>query len=334
MFVCPNCQHVVGEYPEQGVVAVVCASCTFKYEISGGLVKAFTSRQVQLRGPSQGQRAVYGRLFELTVAPSTRETLRFTFQTDRDDPWIHIAPGDRAAVVYGMRGEKRDGLLFVVNRSSAERFIIGKPGDRSKYWSVIIGFGVAIVGGVVAGAISAPALVVVAVAALSGLVCAKIMARVLKPKHVLQPEELLVLRARQQLLAEKRTIMQLRSEVAVEIDARVTLKRRLGDLRSRMSAVQLEAYATRIAATDRALQSLDAQLDVDRQLVREYDRTLEIIDIEYDSSVAADEISSEGSTVMQDRLAELRSAEERRAETTRQLSANAEVEELLRGHSA
>lgn len=332
MFLCPNCQQVVGEYPDQGVLAVVCAHCTFKYEISGGRVRGFTSRQVQLRAATEGRRANYGRIFELSIATSPRETLRFTFQTDRDDQWIRIAPDDRAVVVYSMRGNRREELLFVVNRTSAERFILGKPGDRSKYRAVIMGCVAAIATGAGAVWMSAPIGIILGVAAVCGFATTKGLAIALRPRHALRSDERVTLGARQELLAEKRSLLQLRGGVMAEIESRRALRRRLVDLRSRMAAVQLDAYAARMELIDSALKTLDAQLEIDMQLVAEYDRTLQIIDIEYDSSIAADSISVDGGSIMQARLVELRSAEERRAETTRQLAANAEVELLLRRH--
>ncbi|MDB4916707.1 MAG: hypothetical protein JWM95_4351 [Gemmatimonadetes bacterium] len=333
MFSCPDCQCVVGEYPTAGVLAVVCAGCTFKYELSGGVARACTSRQVQVRAATEQQRASYARQYELTLAVSSRETLRFTFGTARDDEWIRIGTGDACVVVYSMRGEEREELLFIVNRTSGERFILGTPGSRSKFKANLIG-GIIGVGVLGLGAVAPiPFAVALGLAAASGFGAAMGMAHVLKPKHVLRLDEQVTLSARQSLLDEKRTVLRRREEVAAEVDTRQSLRKRLFDLKTRMEAVKVDAYAPRIELIDKALASLEAQLDVDHRLVAEYERTLQIIDIEYESSVAADAMPGDGAGIMEARLTELRSVEEHRAETTRQLSANAEVEQLLRSHS-
>ena len=166
MFTCPNCAAVVGQYPDAGVATAVCARCTYKYELSAGSCTSLASRRIEVRRAAGASPATIVRGYELTIATSPRETLCFTFETERDDDWIHIATGDR----------------------------------------------------------------------------------------------------------------------------------------------------------------------LDDRLLAEYDRTLQIVDIEYESSVAADALPTDGGAIMESRLAELRVVEELRAEVTRQLSANDEVEQLLRSH--
>lgn len=120
----------------------------------------------------------------------------------------------------------------------------------------------------------------------------------------------------------------------IDIDGRRALSQQLGSLRARMVTLNLEAYADRIGAIDRALATLGAQTDVDMRLTTEYDRTIQMLDIEYETSVAADALPEDSASVMDARLLELRGVEELRAETTRRLAANAEVERLLRHHTA
>ena len=333
MFTCPNCQRTVGEYPEAGTITAVCANCTFKYELTGGTTTGFTSREVQVSPETQGQHARYARAFELTLATVPRESLRFTFGSDRNDEWIRIARGDRVVVVYGMRDDEREELLFVVNRTSAERFVLGKPGARSKTQAIAFGALATVLGGAVAVSFGAPAVAVLAVAALAGVGTGGVLSRTLKPRHDMPQSERLLLSARQDLLEEKRKLLAMREHVRDEMEARRLLDGRLSSLRARMQAVGGDTYAARIQTIDSALRTLREELAVDGQLVSEYDRTLQILEIEYDSSVAVDSIAADGARLLESRLAELHAAEERRAETTRQLAANAEVEQLLRTHS-
>lgn len=329
MFSCPNCNQLAGEYPDAGVAVVVCAACTYKYELSAGHVATFTSRGVEVRPASVRERATYAREFELGLQISPRERLKFTFSTARDDEWIHLAKGDDAVVAYGMRGAKREGLLFIVNRSSGDRFVIGAPDARTRNLAAAVGAAAGASGAGIAFLLTAPGPIIVLAAlgvAAAGYAAAKPL---LRPTHKLRSDERAELSARRTLLEEKRALLRLRASVIDETTTRLALRKRLDELRSRMVAVKLDAYTSRIEAMDRAMSTLDAQLQVDRQLTAEYDRTVEILDIEYDVSVASDAISPDASSVLATRRAELRAAEERRAETTRRLSANAEVEQLL-----
>jgi hypothetical protein len=330
MFSCPNCNTLVGEYPDAGVSTIVCAACTYKYELSAGTVATFTSHGVQVQAATQRERAQYAREFELGLQISPRERLKFTFSTARDDEWIHLSKGDEAVVVYGMRKGKRDGLLFIVNRSSSDRFVIGTPDASTRNLAAVVGVVAAVMSGGVAFVSASPAPFVM-LAGLGGAVAAYLAAKpLLRPTHRLASDERAELGARRTLLEEKRSLLRLRAAVVDEMEVRLALRKQLDDLRTRMIAVKLDAYAPRIAAMDRAMTTLDAQLDVDRQLAAEYERTLEIIDIEYDVSVASDAVPTDGANIVATRRAELRAAEERRAETTRRLAANAEVEQLLR----
>ena len=253
MFTCPQCANAVGQYPEEGVVTLLCATCTFKFELTGGTVAKLTSRRTEVARASQNRRAQYIRTFELALTSTPRETVRFTFETDRDDDWIQMRTGDRAVVVCSMRQDVRGELLFIVDRTSGEQFVLAKP-----------------------SAFAIP---------------------------------------------------------MRDVESRRVLEERLCSLRARMIAVHLDAYAERNAGIDRALGVLDEQLQMDAKLTAECDRTMQVLEIEYDASIAADSIQVDGTDVIEARLAALREVEELRNDTTRRLAANAEVEALLRSHS-
>lgn len=332
MFSCPHCANVIGEYPDAGVALLICSSCTFKYELSAGHVVGLDSQRVQVRVGVDSVRRRYYRHYELVLRTTPRETLRFRFDTDRDDEWIQMRAGEPAVVVYGMRGSKRNELLFVLNRASRERFILGHPGQGAKARSTGYGIVAGAVAGTAAAMASAPLLLAVIAAGAAGFAARYGLSRILSPRHALRPDEQLMLSARQALLAQKLMLLELRTGVRDDVERRAALRERLRSLRTRMLAVKIDAYAARVETIDHALATLEEQVDVDLLLIAEYDRTLQIVDIEYEASLAADAISSEGSAVIDARLGELRGAEELRAETTRRLAANAEVERLLGAH--
>ena len=109
----------------------------------------------------------------------------------------------------------------------------------------------------------------------------------------------------------------------VEIEGRRALRQRLESLRDRMVALRLDGYADRIVAIERALATLMEQLELDVRLADEYERAIQIMDIEHESSLAAEAIPSDSASIVAARLLELRDIEELRADTTRRLAANA-----------
>ncbi|MDQ2664527.1 MAG: hypothetical protein M3Z05_00785 [Gemmatimonadota bacterium] len=329
MFSCPNCAQVLGEYPDAGVVVIPCARCSFKYEVSGGRVIDLTSWKVEVRPATLQTRAMHARCFELALTISARESLRFTFATERDDDWIRMRPGAMAVVVYSMRGEKREELLFVVDRTSGERYVLAKPGHGSRERAVVYGSLAGMVAAVV-GAMTFPLIAALGIGAMVGAGTFKGLGYVLKPNHALPADEREALVSRQALLGQKRELQRSRDAVMIEIDGRRALSRQLGSLRARMVTLNVDAYADRIAAIDRALTTLDAQLDVDMRLATEYERTIQVLDIEYESGIAAEALPDDSASILDARLLELHGVEELRAETTRRLAANAEVERLLR----
>jgi hypothetical protein len=167
--------------------------------------------------------------------------------------------------------------------------------------------------------------------ALAGAGVGKGLVHLLRPVQALPAGERQALELRQGLLDEKRRMLERRADVVTAIERRAESQRRLLDLRTRMAAVEGDVYVARIAAVDVALRMLTDQRDVDERLLRAYDRSLEIVDIEYDATTATDALALDDGSVLAERMAELREVEEYHAQLTRQLEASAEVEKLLRG---
>ena len=333
MFTCPNCAQALGDYPDRGILVVACARCTYRYEVTGGIVMSMHSSKVESSPAVEGRRAMHIRRFALVVAPSARETLRFTFDTDRTDDWVRIAKGDQCAVVFSMRGDDREELLFIVNRTAGERFVLAKPGQRSKKLALAGGIVLSAVVTVAGVAYAIPVIAAAGLSLAAGIGGTAVLRRWLTPTNSLPEDERDTLTARQALLGQKSELLRSRDIVAVEIEGRRALQARLESLRDRMTAMRLDAYAERIALINRALAALREQLDLDVRLVGEYDHAIQMLEIEYDSSMAAEVFPQDGASILQARLEELRNIEELRAETTRRLAANAEVERLLGAHS-
>jgi hypothetical protein len=115
MFSCPNCAQVLGDYPDAGVLVMQCARCTFKYEVSGGRVVGLTSWKVEVRPATGEARAIHARCFELALAISARETVRFTFASERDDDWIRARMATLNSDVYADRIRAIDQALTTLD---------------------------------------------------------------------------------------------------------------------------------------------------------------------------------------------------------------------------
>src|SRR4051812_10378705 len=160
-----------------------------------------------------------------------------------------------------------------------------------------------------------------------------LLKRRLAPIHELDPARRAELSAAQTLLSNKQGLVDLRDAVRAEMREHEELSGRLAELKAKMLRVGLDIYRDRVAAIDRALETIEQQLVVDRRLLDGYDKSIIMLEIEYETAATADALP-EMSGLMSDRLVELESLREQQTELTRLLSANAEVEALLRGRSA
>lgn len=138
----------------------------------------------------------------------------------------------------------------------------------------------------------------------------------------------LTFRTPDQLRLARQRLIGARAVHTDSLKERQGVRRRLGDLLSRMRGVGLSAYSTRIATIERGLATLDRQIAVIAKLRDGYDRSLRMIDIELEAGHAADLLDEDIGSAIGEAMYELRLLEESQADLARQLEANDEVEGL------
>ena len=327
---CGICGTALAEVPGRSVVQVVCASCHFKYQIIDGRVAATDSRQLV-------HRRVYREYeLQLELANSAVEVVRFSVH-ERDKP-LPVRRGDDVAVVHSMRGKELEELLYIQNFTNDSVVQFAWPGSRANRSATKAGMFLFVVLFVVALRIASdePLLFVAFVgasAALSILARAG-MRRLMLPRHALPPDVEENGKATQRLLEQKRACLNGLTLVQHSISQNEARRRRLLILGTKMLDVGLDAYKPRFAAIDRTLATLGKQRTVDVALRDGYERVLKMLDIELEAGATTEHFDDDVAATLLAKLDELKALEERQADLIRELSANAEVEQLLKGQES
>ena len=324
---CGNCGTALAEIPDRSVVQTVCASCHFKYQIIDGRVAANESRE-------DVHRRVYREYeLQLELANGAYESVRFSVH-ERDKP-LSVRRGDDVAVVQSMRGKEIEELLYIQNFTNDSVVQFAWPGSRANRSATRAGMFLFVVLFVLAfrTAHDEPVLFV----ALAGAsVTLSMLARaglrqLMLPRHALAPDVEEKGKATQRLLDQKHSCMNGLALVQHSLAKNEARRQRLLGLGAKMLDVGLDVYKPRFAAIDRALATLAKQRAVEDDLREGYERVLKMLDIELEAGAATDQVDDDVAATLLAKIDELQALEERQADLIRELSANAEVEQLLRG---
>jgi hypothetical protein len=330
MINCPNCGKPLGEIPPSGVLVAMCGNCRFKFEARRGIVTGFHTERITVRERTHEHSASYRRTFLIRLELPSGRVEEIGHESAHDDDIMHLQRGDRIAVIYTMRRERREELVTVVNYTTGAQVTIARPGSKSAGWSMMGGLFVAVVGAIVIAPIGLPMWVMLGAGGAAGIGAFMGLRSWLRPVHEIAADERHELEVEQSLLEHKSQLDTARERVRGDRGGRAALRARLVALQEKMRAVNLPAYVPRIEAIGSALRTLDEQIALDDRLLAEYDRTIKIVEIEHETASAGMAMSDDVSAVLLAQREELRTIEETQAELARQLSANVEVEQLLR----
>lgn len=134
----------------------------------------------------------------------------------------------------------------------------------------------------------------------------------------------------EKLKAARLKLITSRASHARVVKEKHELRRRLVNLSAKMEQVALPLYAPRIASIAAALATLDKQIAIAARLRDGYEKSITMIEIELESGAAADRMHEDITPMLMSAVRELKALEASQAELARQLSANVEVELLLR----
>jgi hypothetical protein len=329
VFSCPKCHQLVGDIPASGELTAVCVRCRLKFQVVRGRIADADSRQILLSQQNAGQ-VSSRQAHELRLQLSTGRVEMASFELPPSEPRVVARPGDIVSVVYLMRGSRRDQLLSVHNATTGQSVLVSLPGEKAtvKAWSFGVATGATVL---VAAAVSGASGMFAVTAALITVLGLGIgLGHRFMPRADLSPEQEAQLNSAQRLLAEKLDLEGARSRVIRDLEQQRALRDRLIALRAKMVKLGLELYRPRIAALDRALATIDRQVELETRLRDGYEKSIQMLEIEIEAGAAADALDSAATLHIAETLAEMRELESEQAELGRQLAANVEVESLLR----
>jgi hypothetical protein len=157
-----------------------------------------------------------------------------------------------------------------------------------------------------------------------------LLAKRYAPVHEVSEHTARELQETEALRTRKQSFVSARADVQQEFDEKRRLQERLLALRTKMEQVGSELYASRIDLIGRALELTRKQLVVEEKLLREYDRTITMIEIEMETLDSARAVPTNIVEALEARTAELEALHTENIELRRQLEANEEVERVLR----
>ena len=330
---CDRCDALLAEVPERSVVQAVCVNCHFKFQIINGRVVENASHEVARQHEWTHRSHVYHD-YELQLElVHELEIVRFSIH-ERDKP-LAVRRGDDVLVVHSMRGNQLEELLYIQNATTDALLRLERPGARANRSAATAGllvFFVLFIAALVIGAGEETLRVTLigSAAILSALGWRWIHQRML-PTHALPPDVEESGRTTQRLLEQKDTCVRRLTMVEQSLARNEARRDRLRSLGTKMLDVGLDVYKPRFAAIDRGLATLDRQKAIDVALRHGYLLALKMIEIELETGEATDELEADIAPVLLAKLEELKELEARQADLVRELAANAEVEQLLRG---
>jgi hypothetical protein len=333
MFVCPKCGTSLGEPGPGGVLEAVCSGCRYKFQVMRGRCVELTSGLVPARHVLTSIARRFWRAYELRLDLPT-SLIVLTFHTRSPDDSITLRRGDVVSVVHTMNGSVRVDLLSVTNDTTGERFPLGSVGGEARrkasFGSAIVAASVA-VGAIIGGASGA---IIIAAPLLTAVPSWLGLTKLFAPVQTILPGARAELAAQQDLLRRKQVMLSQKLRIDADSHDKLTVIARLTELQRKMRAVALASYEPRIEAVGSALAALDAQLALDRQLIACYERSIMMVDIEYETGIASGALDRHAGAEMVEKLEELRELEERHAHMTRDLEANGEIARLLKPATA
>lgn len=329
VFSCPKCRQLLGDIPTGGELTAVCVRCRLKFQVVRGRVSDADSRQVAIHLETPG-RGSYRQAHDLRLQLSNGRVEMASFELPETEPRVVARPGDIVSVVYLMGGSRRDQLLSVHNATTARSLLISLPGENAtnKAWLFGGACGIAVL--VVTASNGVPGVVALGAALVTALGLGIGLGYRFIPRADISPEEEAQLNSAQRLLAEKLDLEVSRSRVIRDLEHQRDVRDRLIALRAKMVKMGLELYLPRIAALDRALSTIDRQMELETRLRDGYEKSIQMLEIEVEAGAAADALDTAATLHIAETLAEMRELETEQAELGRQLAANVEVENLLR----
>lgn len=263
--------------------------------------------------------------FQITTADRTLKRLQFSIPGKADVVPVHS--GDIVSVLYTMQGYVMKKLVAIANHTTGKQYILPNPIPSSTHHITLLL--TAATGFVVLSFFGGFNVVLASVLSATGVLAYLKLthtAQLTNPRLEDQPMGQRLL-ADQRLLAQQRRMQQRLEELRHERQSSQVLIEQLEALKQKMSHVDQALYSSRIERAMGAVNILKQQIVNNHRLVRAYERTLKMIEIEIDTSWIAEQLpdAENFNRTIVERLAELKAIEEQNQTLKLQLAAYEEV---------
>ncbi|NJP08290.1 MAG: hypothetical protein HC866_01470 [Leptolyngbyaceae cyanobacterium RU_5_1] len=326
---CPSCSRPIGDLHHSSSQAqVTCSSCNTQYGVVYGKLSRCSSIAEALLYLTSKFPSFYKRYytFQITTADRTLKNLQFSIAGKADPVPVHR--GDIVSVLYTMQGCVMKRLVAIANHTTGKHYVLPTPIPSASQHAITLS--TVVTGFVVGSFLSGVNLVLPSIlSALGVLAYLKLThsAQLTSPPLEHQEHHSKRLLADQQLMAQQRKIEQRIQELNHECKSNQLLIEQLETLKQKMSQVDQTLYSARIYRATSAVNILKKQIANNQRLVREYARTLKMIEIEIDTSWIAEQLPDAENFTRKilERLDELKTIEDQNQSLKLQLTAYEEV---------
>lgn len=324
---CPTCSRPISDL-KSATAQVTCAFCKSRYGVVYGKLSRRSSIYETLLHLSSKLPTLYRRHYTLQITTPDRNLKLLQFSVPGRIDNLPVQHGDIVSALYTLQGYVMKKLVVITNHTTGKRYLLPTPIPSTSYLTVVLG--TVILGLLVVSYVAGFSLFLTAAgSALASLLILKATdtARLNSPPLEAHGREGNRLMADQKLLAHKAKLEHRVEELNHECQSTQFLIEQIEDLKQKMLNVDRDLYSVRIYRATGAIGILKQQITNNYRLIREYRRTLKMIDIEIDTSWIADQLpdSDNFTRAIAQRLAELKEIEDQNQYLKLQLAAYEEV---------
>lgn len=327
---CPKDHWLIGQISADGSFVGVCTQCKCRYGAQyGQLVKFRTSQP----GSPPSDLTVLGRHYEFTLAQARGENYRLMTAAKPQARDFMVSEGDDIGLIFQAHADgscKR--LLKLVNQTTGRTQLLNSPNTD---------LNTAIVVGLIAAWLVNRSFVLVVSLVLGvglasflgwcfALVCGGVIGKTILESHQvnLTPQQERELNRDRLLLKQKASVVNRLTTLTQELNTAERQFYSLQQLYERMRDFDPKVYSTRISTLRRAGFLLRENIKSTQYLIEQYGKTIEMIEIEYESrQISHDFIKLSDSLIFQ-KLQEIKQAEARNQDIINQIQASDIVKRL------
>ncbi len=322
---CPACHRAIADLnPKTAPDQVHCDACGQQYGVLYGKLARRSSVHEALLYLRSNFPSFYKRHYTLQITTADRTLKQLQFSIPGKADVVPVRSGDIVSVLYTMQGYVMQKMVAIANHTTGKQYVLPHPVLSKPYQRLLLLIAIAVFSGLAWFlGISWWGRSLVYVGMLLAYYKLTHQAHLTSPdltQHASMGQRLL---DDQRLLNQHRKIEQRIAELKHERRSQEVLIQQLETLKQKMAALDPTLYSARIYRATGAINILKQQIVNHQRLVREYERTLKMIDIEIDTSWIADQLpdAENFSRTIVERLTELQDIEAQNRDLALQLTA-------------